>query len=275
MSICAHQKWKDYITLTIREHHILYALEKKHRRNDSQFWTHVKNGPTHSALKGELLIIDGLAMAKSWANPCLTGYEVKTSRADYLQDNKWHLYRPYCHQLYLVCPKGLIQPSEVPEWAGLMWYNHDKRSITTRRKAVRQNIEMSSNMLYYILMSKLESDRHPFFSGAREQLEELVNDKRDTQLLSKVVQTKLLKENNDLRKQVVELKAHESNSVKLTEVCAVLDEHKLKSWYWPNTISNLQQALSGKEIHPQKINELKAALTKANSIVQEMGGNNA
>ena len=91
-------------------------LAKRH--TNDMFFTEVKNGPTWLGRHNR---IDCLAIKKSWANPCITGYEVKVSRSDFVQDNKWQAYLHMCNELYFACPKGLIALDEVPENSGLKY----------------------------------------------------------------------------------------------------------------------------------------------------------
>ena len=56
------------------------------------FITECKTCSTYFPDPQGLLKFDGLAIRKSYTKPCITGYEVKVSRGDFLQDNKWHLY---------------------------------------------------------------------------------------------------------------------------------------------------------------------------------------
>lgn len=189
------------IMTKIRAHHIKKGLADKHA--DEFFMTEVKNGPTWSARKGELLRLDGLAIKKSWTKPCITGYEVKVSRNDFLNDEKWPAYMEYCHRFYFACPKGLIQPEELPDDVGLLWYSPDYNNagnLYTRRKALYRNIEISQEMLYYIIICRLESDRHPFFSSQREQYQMWVEDKIDRLKLGWRVSNKMLEEINELEK---------------------------------------------------------------------------
>ena len=67
-----------------------------------------------------LLKFDGLAITKSYTKPNIIGYEIKVSRNDFLQDNKWHLYLQYCNEFYFVVPKGLVKKEELPDHVGLM-----------------------------------------------------------------------------------------------------------------------------------------------------------
>jgi hypothetical protein len=67
------------------------ALAKKHG-NREFFITECKTGPTGRGM----LQFDGLAIYKSWARPNIVGYEIKTSRSDFLRDNKYTRHMPYC-----------------------------------------------------------------------------------------------------------------------------------------------------------------------------------
>ena len=64
-----------------------------------------KDGPTHTA---DHLRMDAWVMKRSWVRPLSIGYEIKISRQDFLNDQKWHSYLNYCNEFYFVCPAGLI-----------------------------------------------------------------------------------------------------------------------------------------------------------------------
>lgn len=58
-----------------------------------------------------------------------TEYEVKVSRSDFFADkkkNKWKQFEISDHKpnrIYFVCPRLMIAPSEIPAFAGLMYYD--------------------------------------------------------------------------------------------------------------------------------------------------------
>ena len=85
---------KDHITAQT----VLELLAAKHSRD--VFVPECKNGATHFA--DGMQKIDAWAMKKSWASPCVTAHEIKVSRADFLKDDKWPGYLPYCNQFYFV-----------------------------------------------------------------------------------------------------------------------------------------------------------------------------
>lgn len=237
----------------IRAHEIKKGLASKH--SDEFFMTEVKNGPTWSARKGELLQLDGLAIKKSWTKPCITGYEVKVLRNDFLNDEKWPAYMEYCHRFYFACPKGLIQPEELPDDVGLVWYDSSYNSagnLYTRRKALFRNIEISQEMLYYIIICRLKNDRHPFFSSQREKFQMWVEDKIKRERLGWLVSSKMIEEINELEKRTrraeSEADKYKRDSEILTKLRNIMSESGIDTrnigskWYsWEK---DLKQALS-------------------------------
>ena len=145
---------------------IKLALAEKHRKDF--FLTEVKSGSTWLTSVGDMKILDGLAIRKSWTSPCFTGYEIKISRSDFLRDAKFYTYEELCNCLYIVCPKGMIERTELPESVGLMYYDPEKKTITTKKKAIYRKIQYSPDLLLYIIYSRLDSDRYPFYSEKQE-----------------------------------------------------------------------------------------------------------
>ncbi len=183
----------------IRADMIKLALSKRHR-GDS-FFTEVKNGPTH--VTHELLIMDAVAFKKSWANPCIMGYEIKVSRNDFLGDDKWRGYLPYCNEFSFVCPKGMIELNEIPDDVGLIYYNPDKETLYTRRRAAYKDIETPVGMLMYLIM-RWDGQKHPFFTTEREYFEALWADERDRKELGRFVATETQEYIRSLEKQIKE-----------------------------------------------------------------------
>jgi hypothetical protein len=213
--------------MKIRADMIKKGLSEKHAQDF--FITEVKNGPTWAARKGELLKLDGLAIKKSWTQPCFTGYEVKVSRNDFLNDEKWPAYMDYCHRFYFACPKGLIQPEELQDNVGLLWYDesYDKAgNLYTRKKALFRNIEISHEMLYYIVLSRIDDERHPFFSSQREYYQAWVNDKMKRYELGHMVSNKMLEEISRLNEAKIEAERiaekHKENTEILTKITQIM-----------------------------------------------------
>jgi len=201
------------------------ALARKH--GGDFFLTEVKSGPTQLAVPGELKILDGLAIKKSWTSPCFTGYEIKVSRGDFLRDAKFYTYEELVNCLYVVCPKGMIERTELPESVGLMYYDPEKKTITTRKKAIFRKIEYSPEMLLYIIYSRLDSDRYPFFSSKKEFFEAYLQGKESNRRLAFEVKSKLAQENARLEKELDGLQVFRGRYEDYKKIQEVLRKHSI------------------------------------------------
>jgi hypothetical protein len=259
--------------MKVAAHEIKHALSLKHR--EDFFLTEVKNGSTW--FNDELAIIDALAIKKSWTKPCITGYEIKVSRQDFLNDDKWPVYKNYCHRFYFACPTGLIQPDEIPDDVGLVWYNPDKKSLFTKKKSKFREIEMPTDMFYYIILSRLENEKHPFFSSQREYFEQYVNDKISKRELGWKVSSKMVNELRELEKQIARLEMEKSKFEEdqklLNAVLEIMKKHGLRANKW-NLERELDQALSV-SVPPQFMDTLQTIhdATKRLCEFVELGGN--
>jgi hypothetical protein len=191
----------------VRADLILKQLAKRHSggNNPDVFLTEVKNGESYVAT-GRMLKVDAMAIRKSWAHPCVIAYEVKVDRGDFLRDTKWPRYLDLCNELSFACPTGLISPDELMPGVGLLYYSPEKDSLRTQRKAAFRQVDIPLDMLWYIIMYRVNSDsKHPFFSSEREYLEEWVRDKNDRKELGGSVSGKLFYRMIDQKNKISEL----------------------------------------------------------------------
>jgi len=100
--------------------------------------------------------MDAWAMKKSWAHPSFIGYEIKVSRGDFLQDEKWTDYLDYCTQFYFVAPKGVVDIGELPQGIGLIIVASTGTRLYTKRKATPKKIEIEKldGIFRYLLMNR-------------------------------------------------------------------------------------------------------------------------
>lgn len=98
--------------------------------------------------------LDAWAMLKTWSPFTTIGYEIKVSRSDFLKDNKWHEYLRTCHEFYFVCPRGLIDPAELPVHVGLLVTAGSRLKVV--RKSTRRDPEPAAlvELMAYVLMSR-------------------------------------------------------------------------------------------------------------------------
>lgn len=128
---------------------ILKCLARKHAKD--VFVSECKDGPSQAS---NHVRMDAWVMNRSWVNACVTAYEIKVSRSDFLKDEKWQTYLPCCNKFYFVCPYKLIQPEEVPAQAGLLWVTAKATRAHTKRKAPYRDVEIPETLWRYILMCR-------------------------------------------------------------------------------------------------------------------------
>lgn len=224
---------------TVRSDLIYRALAKKHSKD--VFIGEVRTGRTWDAPRGKLGIIDAVAIKRSWSNPCITGYEVKVSRNDFMRDEKWPKYVAMCHRFYFVCPKGVVTPEDLPDGIGLLWYNMEKGTLYTRVAAnYRMMEELPTDMLYYILLSKTDSDRHPFFSDTREYLEAWTQDKEERHAFGVKVSDKLKKAKGELERARMELARSKEDVDWLNDILKFLRSRDItfRRWDWERALGD-------------------------------------
>lgn len=223
---------------------IKLALAEKHHKDF--FLTEVKSGSTWFTSVGDMKILDGLAIRKSWSSPCFTGYEVKISRSDFLRDAKFFTYEELCNCLYIVCPKGMIDRTELQESVGLMYYDPEKKTLTTKKKAIYRKIEYSPELLLYIIYSRLDSDRYPFFSDKKSYYEAYLEGKGDNRLLGSAIKTRLVEDNIRLEREIEALSGFKRSYDEYKEIKKVLEKHNIYGWRSGGEAAELDKALTRK-----------------------------
>lgn len=101
---------------------ITEALKNLHVGPSWAFFTELRSRPGYS---GHIGYIDAYAVGLWESNNSFIAYEIKVSRSDFKSDiekfaDKQLVALRNSTQFYYVCPKGLIQSSEVPDVCGLM-----------------------------------------------------------------------------------------------------------------------------------------------------------
>ncbi len=124
---------------------------------------------TGSTAYDQVMIFDAWAMKKAWAHPLITGYEIKTDRSDFDNDEKWMGYLPYCNKFYFVCPSKMIQPEELPDSVGLMWVATTGTRLYIKKKAPHRDIENPHDLMKYVLMCRVEIVRSTMYHGNRSE----------------------------------------------------------------------------------------------------------
>ena len=197
-------------------------------------------GYTHSRL-------DAWAALKSWAHPCVFGYEVKVGRGDFLQDEKWRAYLDVCNQFYFVCPPGVIDPTEVPRDAGLLYASKNAAMLYTKKKAPhRQMKKPPVDLLWYILYSRAKITREYTGDGEnrRSTLSEWVKQKSDGQELSYLVHRKIHRIVDDVRAENKRLK---DENERYADIRTMMSEMGIKpsAWRVRHDVERILRAVPG------------------------------
>jgi len=186
---------------------IKLALRNRHR--DDFFLCECKTGSTW--FDDNLGIIDALAVKKSWVNPTITAYEIKVSTTDFKNDTKWIKYMKVCDCFYFACPKGLITKKDIQvisennPGVGLVYIN-DAGVARTVIKALHRHVPTNPDLLMYIIMNRLDSDRHPFHSTKADYYKDWLADKISNERLGLQVGRKLTSKLEVLENQIRKLK---------------------------------------------------------------------
>ncbi len=255
--------------MRVEARQILYALEKKYRNMQQPwaFFAEVKDGPTYTGM----LKFDAVAIKKSWTQPCITGYEIKVSRSDFLNDEKWPGYLENCNKFIFVCPAGLIQPEELPATVGLMTFNPDNGALSTRKAAVLRPIDPPTGMYLYLIMNRVKETHHPFFGSVREELEAWVKDKEERKTLGYAVSSKLIKRLSKAEDECRQLKRDKSILMEyketLHQVKAVMAKHGYQNiWNLPDDLDHVMSNKAG--LPPALRRSIKELINAYNDMLE-------
>lgn len=99
-------------------------------------WHEVTLGPTS---RNDFGRADIWALRVSWSPMQSRIYEIKASRNDFKKDRdsgKWQKYLPHATEVFFACPSGLIEPEEVPNPAGLVYVDKNKKPSVVKKAEV-------------------------------------------------------------------------------------------------------------------------------------------
>lgn len=167
-----NKKMKPSSVATASAAQIIAALRALHTQKQDPralpdaFYAEVKSGPSWGQGGRPLYIFDAIAIARSWAKPCIYGYEIKINRSDFNRGKKKALreYTKYCHKFSFVCPPGVITLEDLKEHGdvGLIYYSAEHDVLYVKRRAMRRDLDLRSRevtgMLMYLAMYRGEGE---------------------------------------------------------------------------------------------------------------------
>lgn len=234
------------------------------RHSKDIFVPECKNGPSQNSTH---LRLDAWAMAKSWSKPFTWGYEIKVSRSDFLGDDKWHLYLPYCSHFYFVVPAGLVDPSEVPENAGLIYVSQTGTKLFTKRKAPWRQVTIPEDLYRYVLMCRTKITREYWDADRRlSKWREWLAEKEEKRKLGHEVSRAIQKHVSTVESQNWHLKSlmESYDDIRSMVVSLGLNPDSVASWTVERKIkdalakvpSDVVEAIRGATVAIKRLQEL-------------------
>lgn len=208
---------------SLDERAVLELLAVRHAKD--VFVPQCKMGPSGSR------VLDAWAMAKSWAHPQTTGYEVKVSRSDFLRDQKWTSYLPFCNSFYFVAPRGIIARDEVPEQAGLLEVAGTGTRLFSRKKApFRPDVEDAA--FRYVLMWRSKIGREHEEVSERDYWRRWLEERAEDQDLGRAVAGRIGELAQKLRSRNAELESlmHTYDQIREALREAGIDPDNVQRW---------------------------------------------
>lgn len=157
---------------------------------------------------------------------------------------------------------------ELPNDIGLMYYNPTTRVLTTKKKAIHRKIEINGDMMLYIIMNRLDSDRLPFYSSKVEYWKDWLASKIDNRELGYHVQGKLIEQIKNLEKENKRYGIFKDECDKYDKIVKVIQKHGINTWY--NVAEDLDAALS--RPYPAEVDTIRNQLDTVIKEIDKLKG---
>jgi hypothetical protein len=122
--------------------------------------------------------LDAWVLRHSYSPLTTIGYEIKCSRQDFEQDQKWTGYLDLCHLFYFVCPAGLIRATDLPARVGIIWASKDALHVKRKAERVAPDTEKLNRLLIYVVMARSQIVANMYDINKAPQEDRLVSLKR-------------------------------------------------------------------------------------------------
>ena len=264
----------------ITEFEITKLLAQKHSAD--MFFQQVKDGPTQLVTSHSK--IDALAIRLSWTKFAITGYEIKTSRSDFLRDDKWRAYLPMCNQLYFAVTPGVCEAAEMPEVCGLMQVTASGNGLRTIKKAAFREIEHPVEMYIYLMFTHIGPywERDAKYPRAerllpdrkRELFENFINGKTERYNLGQAVSKKLRDDYTKLEFEFIKYKHRTCDAdMAATQIKMICDELGIPNDYHKRAvaaIAAIRQLKASGGISLQMIDRIKENHKLAEQLMSDI-----
>lgn len=241
--------------------------------------TECKNGQSWGQ---DLRKLDAWVLHRSWSPLTTIGYEIKVSRQDFEQDQKWIEYVDYCHTFYFVCPAGLIRAIDLPKGIGLIWTTMNGTGLQTKIKADRHNpdLEKLNHLMTYIIMARsvIVSDMYKANEGIKEQKDriqekaDMVREQEARKELSYLVKGHIRKRFEEMKKRcesAERLDERVDRFVKQLALLGIVWDPKVDYWNCVRQVEN-EIELLGKRIDYHTLSSMKNISQRLGDLASEI-----
>lgn len=217
--------------------------------------------------------IDGWAM-KRGTNMTI-GYEIKVDRKDFENDQKWHLYKEMCNELYFVCPWGLIAVEDLPQDVGLIWVAKTGGRLYSKKKAVRKNSDpiLEYKLVKSILWNRCEISKKEVYRRSQKEYWERWNETREInrgfgRRMSKTIR-------QEIQKQILDKEEENHNLfLEMNRLRAFKDElHKLSGCSPEATAQQLIyscKSVMAKRTSDERLRKVKGLVDSLRILLEEV-----
>ena len=219
-------------------------------------------------------VLDGWALLPTWSPMTAVGYEIKVSRSDWLQDQKFHDYLSACHLFCVAAPKGIVHRDELPAGIGLLEPVGSGRGakLIMRVKPVRHEPDpaaLARLMAYALMWRRAEGDPSRMNRTRRAQMwRDWVEERRDFHRVGRSVSRRM-------RELVTEAqtaqRAAEARLAMMTEAESLMRELGIEPGYdrW-HTRRKIREALGdGAADVLQSLASARLALDKVQAVIRD------
>lgn len=218
------------------------------RHDGDVFVPECKDGPTWGT---EHVRLDAWVLNRSWSKHLIIGYEIKVSRADFMNDKKWCNYLPLCNELYFVCPWGLIGKSEVPDLCGLLYATKNGEKLRCVKKAPWRDVKIPESVYLYVLKIRADIEKrstgYSVQSNSEYWAEWLANEESDDVLgrsVAKEINERVTKEIDKVRNENRGLRRENECFSRIKEECEKIGVNYNAYYEAPSIAKQLKDARS-------------------------------
>lgn len=154
----------------------------------------------------------------------------------------------------------------------LIYYNPEKQTLYTKRKAKHRLIDVPSELYQYLLMNRLEPCTHPFFTDRQEFFQAYLADLQTRRNVGIAVGTKmgkqLLEMDDQLTKMKREVDRMEMKTGMLDKVQEILKNNGIRTGYGLEDRLNERLSVGVDRQLKNEISELKYKINRIHEMVE-------